>query len=201
MENTIALRKTNIKNIVMTGMLGALSTILMLLEISVPFAPTFVKFDFSELPVIIGGFLMGPVYGVMVAAIKILLNFVFNGTTTAGIGELANFLGSVMYVLPASIIYYRKKTKKVAKVSLAIATIFVSIMMVLANAYVIFPLYITALQIPKDAIIGMATATNPLVTDMFSMMLFSVLPFNLLKYGIVSVIAFLVYKKISILFK
>ena len=101
--------------------------------LSAPFAPTFVKFDFSELPVIIGGFLMGPIYGVMVAAIKILLNFVFNGTTTAGI--------------------------------------------------------------------GMATATNPLVTDMFSMMLFSVLPFNLLKYDIVSVIAFLVYKKISILFK
>ena len=99
MENTITLRKTNTKNIVMTGMLGALSTILMLLEISVPFAPTFVKFDFSELPVIIGGFLMGPVYGVMVAAIKILLNFVFNGTTTAGIGELANFLGSVLTLI------------------------------------------------------------------------------------------------------
>ena len=88
-----------------------------------------------------------------------------------------------------------------AKISLVIATLFVSVMMVLANTYVIFPLYITALQIPKDVIIGMATATNPLVTDMFSMMLFSVLPFNLLKYGIVSVIAFLVYKKISILFK
>ena len=89
------------KQIILVGLFGALSTILMLLEFSLPFIPPFVKMDFSELPVILGGYLLGPLYGAYIAIVKVALNFVLNGTTTFGIGETVNLIGSLSFMLPA----------------------------------------------------------------------------------------------------
>ncbi|MCR5053852.1 MAG: ECF transporter S component [Lachnospiraceae bacterium] len=183
--------------IVTTGMLGALSAILMLFEFPFPLAPTFIKFDFSELPVILGGFLFGPVAGCIVALIKILLNFVLNGTSTAGVGEVANLVGSICFILPASIIYFKNKTRKRAAIGLVAGTVSTSVVMSLMNAFLLCPLYIKLFGMTEEVLIGMGSATNPFVHDMLTLVLCSIFPFNIVKYGIVSVITFLIYKRIS----
>ena len=88
--------------IVCVGMLAAISTILMLFEFPLPFlAPGFYELDFSEVPILIGAFALGPVAGVLTELVKVLLNLVINGTQTAFVGEFANFVMGCMFVLPA----------------------------------------------------------------------------------------------------
>lgn len=185
------------KQLVMIGFLGAISTVLMFFEFPVPLSPTFVKMDFSELPIILGGFMMGPVAGLFIILIKIALNFVLNGTTTMGVGELANMIGSISYMLPTVLIYRRNKTEKVIGISLVIGTILVSEATLFSNLFFIFPIYVKLYGMNIDMIVSMGRATNPYVTDLFSMMLFSMLPFNLFKYGAVSILFLMVFKRLE----
>lgn len=106
------------------GMLGALSTILMMVSIPLPFAPGFLRFDVAELPALFAGFFIGPLGGCAVIVVKILLKLVIQGTDTAFVGELMNIIGSCAYVLPASLIYTRYHTKKGAGVSLMLFSVF-----------------------------------------------------------------------------
>ncbi len=189
------------RKMVMVGMLGAISTILMYFDFPVPLAPGFIKMDFSELPVIIGGFLLGPVSGAAVAFLKVLLRFILKGTDTMGVGEFSNLLGSLAYVLPAALFYKHLKTRRSAEYGLLAGTVTTSIVMVLANAAFVFPLYIKLFGMTADAIVKMGSAVNPLVNNMFTLMVFSILPFNLFKYGVISILTLLVYKKISRAYK
>lgn len=189
------------KRLVLTAMLGAISAILMILEFPMPFIPPFVKMDFSELPVILGGFIMGPIDGAIIAIIKIALNFLLNGTSTAGIGELANLIYSLGYMFPAVLLYHKFKSKKGAIISLTTGTIITSIISIIMNVVVIFPLYISLTELDLATIVGMTSSLNPYVTDIVSLMLFSMLPFNLFKYGVTSIITFLLYKKLSSVIK
>ena len=104
--------KLGTREIVTIGMLGAIAVVLMLFEIPLPFAPPFYEIDFSEVPVLVGCFALGPVAGVLIEFVKILLNLIINGSATAGVGELANFCIGCSFCIPAGIIYKRKKTKK-----------------------------------------------------------------------------------------
>lgn len=195
------IRQNATKRLVLTAVLGAISGILMILEFPMPFIPPFVKMDFSELPVILGGFIMGPVSGALVSLIKILINFALRGTATFGVGELANFLYSIGYMLPAVIIYHRLKTKKGAVISLITGTIITSIIAVIFNAFVTFPLYGSLMNLSINDIVKMCASVNPLVKNPISLMLFSILPFNIFKYGVTSIITFLLYKKLSVAVK
>ena len=107
MNNANVKARTGVRTIVQAGMLGAIAVVLMLFEIPLPFAPSFYEIDFSEVPVMIGTFAIGPVAGAAIELVKILLNFIINGTTTAGVGEVANFLIGCALVVPAGIIYRR----------------------------------------------------------------------------------------------
>lgn len=189
--------KNKTKRLVLTAMLGAISTILMILEFPMPLIPPFVKMDFSELPVILGGFIMGPLNGSLIALIKVILNLALNGTSTAGIGELANLIYSLAYMLPAVFIYRRLKTKKGAVISLAVGTVTASIISLAMNIFVIFPVYAKLMGLDANTIIGLGASANPYVKDMVTLMFFSMLPFNIFKYGLTSVITFIFYKKLS----
>lgn len=101
------------RKMAVVGMFSAIAMILHLLDFPLPFAPNFYKLDFSELPVLIGAFAYGPVVGVAIEAIKILLKLFIKGTSTAFVGDLANFVIGCSFILPASAIYYFKKNKKV----------------------------------------------------------------------------------------
>lgn len=185
------------RNMIIIAMMSAVSLVLMMLDFSVPFAPAFLKMDISDLPAILVTFMMGPVEGTVVAVIKVLLKLIVKGTDTAFVGEIFNVVGAVSYVLPAALVYHFKKGKSGAVLAMVAGTLVVSITSIFGNLYVTFPMFSKLYGIPMDAIISMGTAINSRITDLFTMMLFAVMPFNLFKYGVVSVITFLVYKRLK----
>lgn len=189
------------KNLTMIAMFSAISAVLMVFEIQLPFSPSFVKFDFSDLPVMLGGFLIGPFAGGIIVFMKILLHFLLNGTTSFFVGDLSNLLLTLSFVLPASFIYQQKKIKKTTIQGLLVSIICTSLLAIIFNLFLIFPLYLKVLNLKMVDLINMIHVVNPLVKDVFTMIVFSLLPFNLFKYSIVSMITMLSYKKLSILFK
>ena len=201
MNNANVKARTGVRTIVQAGMLGAIAVVLMLFEIPLPFAPSFYEIDFSEVPVMIGTFAIGPVAGAAIELVKILLNFIINGTTTAGVGEVANFLIGCALVVPAGIIYRRKRTRTGAIIGMAVGTVFMTLIGCLLNAYVLLPVYAIAFQMPIDALVAMGTAVNGSIDSLFTFVAFAVAPFNLLKGVLVSLIVFLIYKKISPVFR
>ena len=188
---------TATKKIVLVGVFGAISTVLMFLSFNVPFIPTFVKLDFSDLPVLLGGYILGPVYGSFIAIIKILLNFVYNGSMTYGIGETVNLIGSLSFMLPAVILYQRNRNFKTAIMSLIVGTIAATVVLLTANYFVMFPLYATAMNFPMEKIVTAAHALNPYVTDLASLMTFALFPFNIIKFGLNSILALFLYKRLA----
>jgi riboflavin transporter FmnP len=183
------------------GMLAAISVVLMLFEIPLPFAPAFYEIDFSEVPVMVGCFTMGPLAGAGIEFLKILLNFAVNGTDTAGVGEFANFLIGCSLVVPAAVIYKRKRTKSGAVIGMAVGTVFMTVVGCFLNAFVLLPAYAKAFGMPMDALIGMGSAVNGYIKDLSTFAIFAVGPFNLLKGFLVSLIVLLIYKKISPILK
>ena len=183
------------------GMLGAIAVVLMLFEIPLPFAPSFYEIDLSEVPVLVGCFAMGPIAGILIELVKIILNLVINGSVTAGVGELANFCIGCSFCIPAGIIYQHKKTKKSAIIGLISGTLIMTFLGCFINAYVMLPTYAKAFKIPIEGLIEMGTKVNASITDLFTFVMFSVVPFNLLKGILVSVIVLLIYKKISPIIK
>lgn len=194
-------KKLNTKMIAQIGMLAAIAVVLMLFEIPLPFAPSFYEIDFSEVPVLIGAFTMGPLAGGIIELVKIILNLCINGTVTAGVGEFANFVIGCALVLPAAIIYKRKKTKKGAMIGLVTGTLFMTFAGCFINAYIMLPTYAKAFGMPIDALVEMGSAVNASITDLFTFVMFAVVPFNLLKGVLVSIIVLLIYKKISPILK
>jgi len=194
-------KKNKTRNMVSIAMLAAVAVVLMLFEFPLPFLPPFYKIDASELPVIIGAFAMGPWAGVLIELIKILLNLLLDGTTTACVGEFANFLIGCSYVVPASIMYYRKKSKKNAVIGLVLGTVTCAVVGCLLNAYLLLPAYSKAFHMDIEALIAMGTAANKAIDSMFTFVLFATAPLNILKCSLVSVITMLIYKPISRILK
>lgn len=193
--------KLGTREIVTIGMLGAIAVVLMLFEIPLPFAPPFYEIDFSEVPVLVGCFALGPVAGVLIEFVKILLNLIINGSATAGVGELANFCIGCSFCIPAGVIYQRKKTKKDAMIGLISGTLIMTFLGCFINAYIMLPTYAKAFKIPIEGLIEMGTKVNASITDLFTFVMFAVVPFNLLKGVLVSIILMLIYKKISPIIK
>lgn len=193
--------RSKIRTIAQIGMLSAIAVILMLFEIPLPFAPAFYKIDFSEVPVLIGCFVMGPLAGVVIEFVKILLNFVINGTDTVGVGEVANFLIGCSLCVPAGLIYRKNKTRKGAITGMTVGTICMTALGCALNAYVLLPVYATVFGMPIDSLVQMGTAVNANITSLSTLVLFAIAPFNLLKGVLVSLVVFLIYKKISPVFR
>jgi len=173
----------------------ALAVVLMYLEIPLPFMPPFLKFDFSEVPVLVGSFALGPVYGVIIELLKNLIHLPATGTM--GIGEASNFLTGSIYVFTAGSIYKKLRTRKGAVISMAVATLALAVIACPLNFFVTLPLYGSVLNFSTEAIIGMSNAVNPLITSKMNLILWGFLPFNLFKGIVVSFITFWVYKPIS----
>ena len=194
--------KTMIKTRDMTkiGMLSVIGFILMYFQLPLSFvAPPFMKLDISDLPVLMGAFTMGPVFGIIIAALKNILALIFKGTMTAGVGELSNFIISSTFAFVASYIYRNHRSYKGAIIALTAGVISMTILAMASNYFVVFPLY--GKVMPMDAIIAMGSAITPKITGLFTMMIYSVLPFNLIKGFTTSAVMMLVYKKVSPLFK
>lgn len=190
------------KNLVLMAMFSALAAVLMLWEFPLPFiAPSFYEIDLSEIPVLIGSFIMGPVAGVIMEAVKILLKLVIKGTSTAYVGDFANFCIGCCLVVPASIIYKRKKTKKNALTGIVVGTLTMAIVGAALNYFIMLPFFVKFYGMPLDVIIGFGAEINSFISNKFTFVLICVAPFNLLKGAIDGLITLLIYKKISTLIK
>lgn len=194
-------RVLSTKKITMIGMFSAISAVLMVFEMPMPFAPSFYKLDFSEIPALITGFAFGPVAGVMVEFCKIVLKLFLKSTSTAFVGELANFAVGCSFILPSSVIYLYKKNKKNAIIACAVGTLILTVFGTAFNAIYLLPKFAQLYGMPLDAIVGMGTAINPAIKDVTSLVVMAVAPLNLIKGGSVSLITMLVYKKLSVLIK
>lgn len=189
--------RMNTKEMALCGLMGGLCAVLMMFRFPLPFMPPFMDFDFAGLVEVIGGFAMGPVAAVAIIMVKILLKCLTQGTSSAWTGEISNFILSCSYVLPAVFIYSKHKTRKMAMVGMLTGTIVCTIMAVFTNLYIIIPFYASFSGLTMDKIVAMCHAVNPLISDKWTMMLWGIVPFNIIKSGTLSVLAFMVYKKMS----
>lgn len=197
MKGEMSLKRSNTKVIAKVGVLAAVATVLMLFEFPLWFAPNFYELDFSEVPVLLGAFALGPAAGATIELVKILLNFVVNGTDTGGIGEFANFLIGCSFIVPAGFIYKKHKSFKTAILGLIIGTLSLAVVGALLNYYLLLPVYSKVYGAPIQAFVDMANAINPAITDLKTFVMYAVIPFNLFKGIIVSAMVILIYKKLS----
>lgn len=190
------------RGIALMGMLAAIAALLTLIDFPIPFiAPSFYKFDFSEVPVLIGAFAMGPVAGIIIELVKILLNLLLNGTSTAYVGEIANFVMGLTFIFPASIIYHFKTNKKGAFIGLGVGTVTATVASALLNAFVLIPTYVKLFGMSMDTIVKMGNAIFSSVTNETTFVLLCVAPFNLIKFLVSALITALLYKKVSFVIK
>lgn len=194
-KDSIRSSRVNARKIAVTGIFTAMAVVLMYLEFSVPFMPPFLKFDFSELPVLVGSFALGPAYGIVIELLKNLIHLPV--TATSGIGEMSNFITGSIYVFAAGKFYEKHRTRKGAIISMLIATLMLGIIAVPFNYFITLPLYGSILNYSTEAIVGMSAAVNPMITDKTSLVLWAFLPFNILKGLVIGFITFWVYKPIS----
>jgi riboflavin transporter FmnP len=189
------------RTMVQIAMLSAVAAVLMLWDFPLPIAPSFYKLDFSEVPVLIGSFAMGPLAGAGIELIKILINLVVNGTDTMFVGELANLLIGCALVVPAGLIYRKHKTRRHAIFGMLTGIVCMTVVGAAVNAFMLLPAYGAAFGMNVSAFVGMGQAIIPAVDSLFKFCLLIVAPFNLLKGVVVSVITLLLYKHISRLLK
>ena len=189
--------KNRIKRISLTAIFSAIAAVIMLFDFPLPFAPSFMKFDFSDVPLIIGSYILGPINAVIMVFLKVLIKLMFKGTSTVFIGELASFISSLCFVLPGSIIYVFNKTKVRAVIGLLIGIILSSIISTILNSVMLFPMYMNLFGISESVLLSMIQKVNPSVNSYTTAMIYSVLPFNLFKYSVDSIITFGLYKNIS----
>ena len=186
----------------MVGMFSAIATVLYLFDFPLPFAPGFYKVDFSELPVMVGSFAFGPVAGVLIEFCKVLLKILFKGSSTAFVGDLANFAVGCSLLLPASAIYEFTKTKKGAIAGCIAGTLVMTVFGSMFNALYLIPKFVVLYGMPSvDSIVGMGSKINPAITNLTTFVLFAVAPLNLLKSGVISLITMLIYKPLSPIIK
>lgn len=190
------------KNLVLIAMFSALAAVLMLIEVPLPFlAPSFYELDLSEVPIMIGTFIMGPVAGVIMEAVKILLKLLIKGTSTAYVGDFANFCIGCCYIIPAGIIYRKLKTKKNAIKGLVAGTVTMAVAGVVLNYFLMIPFYVKFFKMPLDVILAMGAEIYPVISNKLTFVLLCVVPFNLFKGIIIGIITLLVYKRISTFIK
>lgn len=195
---TLSKESWNTKTMVKISVLAVISFILMFFEFPLPWlAPVFMKLDISDLPSLIGAFAIGPMAGVVIQLLKNVLNLLIDGTTTAAVGELANFVVGAVFAYTAGFVYYKKKTFKRAIAGLIFGTIMMTIVISIANYYIMFPFYAKLFGMEVQSLVDMGSAINRNIVDLKSMMLIAVVPFNLLKGAIVTVITLLIYKRVS----
>lgn len=172
----------NLNKSIKIALLAAIATILMFIEI--PLIPMFawLKLDLSEVPVLLGAFGYGPLAGVIIEGVKILLHLLLKGTQTGGAGEIANFLIGISLIVPASYIYVKNKSKKTAIIGMIIGGLIMEIVAIFSNIYIILPIYNMKMN----------------TAELMQYISIGLIPFNALKAILVNIITFIVYKKVSL---
>ena len=189
---------TSARRVSIIGICAAIATVLHMLDFPVLFlAPEFYKLDFSELPVLLCGFYLGPSATVACEGVKILLKLLLKGTSTAFVGDLANFVVGCSFVLPATIWYHWHKSKHSAVIGLILGTLSMTVFGTAFNAIYLLPKFAALYGMPLETIVAMGTAIRGGVTGVTTFVILCVAPLNLLKGAMVSVLTMLLYKRVA----
>ena len=197
-QNATQKRKiTKTQYITRVAILAAVAFVLMYVELPLPIIPPWLKLDFSEIPVLLGAFALGPVAGIIIQGIKCLLFLLIRGSMSGGVGELANFLIGVAFVVIAAFIYKKKHNFKFAIIGTLIGILVAAVVAGILNYYVLIPFYANTGLMPMDAIIAACKAINPAADSLLGYVLIFAMPFTAFKLAVDAVVVFLLYKKLA----
>jgi len=189
--------KWSIQKLIYTAMLAAVAGVLMSLEFSVPMMPPFYKVDFSDVPSVIAVFLMGPVSGICVEVIKLLIKLITVGTNTMYVGELANLIAAFLFVWPLWFLYQKLgANRKAAVEALLISIVIRTACACFINANITLPLYAKAMSLPLDEVIRMVASVNPAIKDLNGFIILATIPFNVLKVGLNYIVGQLLFVRL-----
>lgn len=191
--------KWSIQKLIYTAMLAAVAGVLMSLEFSVPMMPPFYKVDFSDVPSVIAVFLMGPVSGICVEVIKLLIKLITVGTNTMYVGELANLIAAFLFVWPLWFLYQKLgANRKAAVEALLISIVIRTACACFINANITLPLYAKAMSLPLDEVIRMVASVNPAIKDLNGFIILATIPFNVLKVGLNYIVGQLLFVRLRV---
>lgn len=189
--------KWSIQKLIYTAMLAAVAGVLMSLEFSVPMMPLFYKVDFSDVPSVIAVFLMGPVSGICVEVIKLLIKLITVGTNTMYVGELANLIAAFLFVWPLWFLYQKLgANRKAAVEALLLSIVIRTACACFINANITLPLYAKAMSLPLDEVIRMVASVNPAIKDLNGFIILATIPFNVLKVGLNYIVGQLLFVRL-----
>lgn len=189
--------KWSIQKLIYTAMLAAVAGVLMSLEFSVPMMPPFYKVDFSDVPSVIAVFLMGPVSGICVEVIKLLIKLITVGTNTMYVGELANLIAAFLFVWPLWFLYQKLgANRKAAVEALLLSIVIRTACACFINANITLPLYAKAMSLPLDEVIRMVASVNPAIKDLNVFIILATIPFNVLKVGLNYIVGQLLFVRL-----
>ena len=188
----------SLRYITVTAVFSAVAAVLMMLSFNVPLMPSFIKFDFSELPVLIASFAIGPLGGAAVALIKNLINLIF--TTTGSVGELSNFILSCIFAVTAGTIYKHHKTRKGAAIAALIAAFTMALAGVFSNYFIIYPLF-SLIGWKSEMVLGLYQAVNPNIRNLWQALFIFNMPFTFIKGMVTFALSLPIYKKLSPIIK
>lgn len=190
---TVQRSHVNTRKIAMTAILAAAASVLMFISFKLPFMPSFISLDFSELPALLASFTLGPMSGVAVCFVKNLINL--TQSMTGGVGELSNFIIGSAFVLPAGLIYRRHRTIGGAAVGSLLGAVLMAVLGLLSNYFIVYPIYTNIMSM--DAILGMYRAINPATENLWQALVVFNLPFTFCKGLISAVVTLLIYRKLE----
>lgn len=180
------------------GICAAIAAVLHVLDFPlIVLAPEFYKLDFSEVPVLLCGFYLGPSATVVCEGVKILLKLILKSTSTAFVGDLANFVVGCSFVLPASIWYHIHKSRHSAVIGLILGTISMSIFGTAFNAVYLLPKFAQLYGMPLETIIGLGSQIHPGIHNVTTFVVMCVAPLNIVKGTTVSILTLLLYKRVA----
>lgn len=189
--------KWSIQKLIYTAMLAAVAGVLMSLEFSVPMMPPFYKVDFSDVPSVIAVFLMGPVSGICVEVIKLLIKLITVGTNTMYVGELANLIAAFLFLWPLWFLYQKLgANRKAAVEALLLSIVIRTACACFINANITLPLYAKAMSLPLDEVIRMVASVNPAIKDLNGFIILATIPFNVLKVGLNYIVGQLLFVRL-----
>lgn len=189
--------KWSIQKLIYTAMLAAVAGVLMSLEFSVPMMPPFYKVDFSDVPSVIAVFLMGPVSGICVEVIKLLIKLITVGTNTMYVGELANLIAAFLFVWPLWFLYQKLgANRKAAVEALLLSIVIRTACACFINTNITLPLYAKAMSLPLDEVIRMVASVNPAIKDLNGFIILATIPFNVLKVGLNYIVGQLLFVRL-----
>ena len=180
-------KKMNVRKYVLIGMMSSLAYVLMMLKFPIPPFPSYLKVDFSDIPALVAALILGPVAGILVELIKNILDYLITGSETGiPVGHFANFIAGISFILPTYFIYNKIKSKKGMAIGLTLSILIMTALLSLFNYFIMLPFYNALMKIPNDTTILRQTIIS------------AIIPFNLLKGIIISIIFTLVFSKMGV---